>query len=147
MDQNRPVLADPQAHPEVVDAFLSSDATEQRHTLGTSHPDRYNPDSWTDEFAHLSRPGQREIQTALLYDYRTNVALYPTWQDWLRAHKPPALIAWGANDPSFIPAGAIAFRLDLPDAEIHLLDAGHFPLDEKNDETARLVLAFMDRHR
>ncbi|MGC8520103.1 MAG: alpha/beta fold hydrolase, partial [Steroidobacteraceae bacterium] len=77
--------ADPEAHPEVVNAFLSFEATEQRHTAGTSHPERYNPDTWTDEYAHLSKPGQREIQAALLYDYRTNVASYPKWQAWLKA--------------------------------------------------------------
>jgi pimeloyl-ACP methyl ester carboxylesterase len=138
--------ADPKAHPDVVDAFLSFQATEQRHIAGTSHPERYNPDTWTDEFAHLSKPGQREIQSALLYDYRTNVAAYPKWQEWLRAHQPPTLVAWGANDPSFIAAGATAFKRDLPDAEIHLLDAGHFALDEQTDETARLILDFMARH-
>jgi pimeloyl-ACP methyl ester carboxylesterase len=138
--------ADPKAHPEVVDAFLSFDATEQRHTLGTSHPERYNPDTWTDEFAHLSKPGQREIQADLLYDYRTNVASYPKWQAWLREHRPPTLVAWGANDPSFIAAGATAYQRDLPDAEIHLLDAGHFALDEKTDEIADLILRFMAKH-
>lgn len=138
--------ADPKAHPEVVDAFLSFEATKQRHLAGTSHPEAYDPDSWDDEFAHLSRPGQREIQTDLLYDYRTNVASYPAWQAWLRDHKPPTLVVWGANDPSFIAAGATAFRADLPDAEIHLLDAGHFALEEKNDEVARLILDFMARH-
>jgi pimeloyl-ACP methyl ester carboxylesterase len=138
--------ADPTAHPEVVDAFLSFDATEQRHTLGTSHPERYNPDAWTDEFAHLSKPGQGEIQAALLYDYRTNVASYPKWQAWLREQRPPTLVAWGANDPSFVAAGATAFRRDLPDAEIHLLDAGHFALDEKTDEIAALILDFMAKH-
>jgi pimeloyl-ACP methyl ester carboxylesterase len=138
--------ADPEAHPEVVDAFLSYEATKQRHLAGTSHPEAYDPDSWTDEFAHLSQPGQREIQAALLYDYRTNVASYPAWQAWLREHKPPTLVVWGANDPSFIAAGATAFRADLPDAEIHLLDAGHFALEEKNDEIARLILDFMARH-
>lgn len=137
--------ADPAAHPEVIDAFLSPVGTEQRHTLGTSHPERYNPDSWADEIVHLSKPGQREIQAALLYDYRTNVAAYPAWQAWLRQHQPPLLVAWGANDPSFIAQGAMAFRADLPHAEIHLLDAGHFPLDEKNDETAALILAFMEK--
>jgi pimeloyl-ACP methyl ester carboxylesterase len=138
--------ADPAAHPEVINAFLSPEATEQRHTAGTSHPDRYNPDTWTDEIAHLSKPGQREIQAALLYDYRTNVAAYPVWQAWLRQHQPPTLVAWGANDPSFIAAGATAFRADLPNAEIRLLDAGHFALDEKNDETAALILTFMAKH-
>jgi pimeloyl-ACP methyl ester carboxylesterase len=133
------------AHPAVVDTFMSLPATEQRHTLGTSHPERYNPDTWTDEFAHLSKPGQREIQADLLYDYRTNIASYFTWQAWMREHKPPTLVAWGANDPSFIAAGGEAYRRDLPDAEIHLLDACHFAFDEKNDEIARLILAFMAR--
>lgn len=135
--------ADPKAHPEVADAFLSFEATKQRHIAGTAHPERYNPDTWTDEYAHLSRPGQREIQAALLYDYRTNVASYPAWQAWLRQHKPATLVAWGANDPSFTAPGAEAFRRDLPEAEIHLLDAGHFALDEKTDEIARLILDFM----
>ena len=138
---------DPDAHPEVLDAFTSLAATEQRHTLGTSHPERYNPDTWTDEFAHLSKPGQREIQGGLLYDYRTNVALYPTWQAWLREHKPPTLVVWGRNDPSFVAAGAAAFQRDLPNARIHLLDAGHFALDEKNDEIAGLILQFMSQLR
>ncbi len=138
--------ADPKAHPDVFDAFVSFLATEQRHTLGTSHPERYNPDTWTDEYAHLSKPGQREIQAALLYDYRTNVVSYPAWQAWLRAHKPPTLVVWGRNDPSFIGAGGEAFKRDLPDAEIHLLDAGHFALDEKNDEIASLILAFLAEH-
>ena len=138
--------ADPEKHPEVVDAFLSYEATKQRHLAGTSHPEAYDPERWSDEFAHLSQPGQRAIQAALLYDYRTNVAAYPAFQAWLRAHKPPTLIVWGANDPSFIAAGATAFRADLPDAEIHLLDAGHFALEEKNDEIARLILDFLARH-
>jgi pimeloyl-ACP methyl ester carboxylesterase len=138
--------ADPKAHPDVFDAFVSPAATEQRHTLGTSHAERYNPDTWTDEDAHLSKPGQREIQAALLYDYRTNVVSYPAWQAWLREHQPPTLVVWGRNDPSFIAAGAEAFKCDLPSAEIHLLDAGHFALDEKNDEIARLILAFLARH-
>ena len=138
--------ADPKAHPEIFDAFVSLAATEQRHTAGTSHPDRYNPDLWTDEYAHLSKPGQREIQADLLYDYRTNVASYPAWQAWLRDHKPPTLVVWGRNDPSFIAAGAEAFKRDLPDAEIHLLDAGHFALDEQNDEIASLILQFLAKH-
>ena len=136
----------PQTHQEVVRAFLSREATKQRHIAGTSHPERYNPDAWEDEFAHLSQPGQQVIQAALLYDYRTNVASYSDWQAWLRQHKPPTLVTWGANDPSFIAAGAEAYKRDLPDAEIHLLDAGHFALDEKNDEIARLILDFLARH-
>lgn len=137
---------DPKAHPEVVDAFLSYDATRQRHLAGTAHPDAYDPKAWDDEFAHLSRPGQHPIQEALLYDYRTNVASYPAWQAWLRANTPPTLVVWGANDPSFIAAGGSAYRADLPDAEIHLLPAGHFALEERNDDIARLILDFLRRH-
>ena len=136
--------ANPKAHPEVLDAFLSFEATKERHIAGTTHPDRYNPDTWNDEYVSLSRPGQREIQSDLLYDYRTNVASYPKWQAWLQQHQPPALIVWGRHDPSFVAEGAEAFRKDLPQAQIHLLDAGHFALDEKVDEIAELILRFMD---
>jgi pimeloyl-ACP methyl ester carboxylesterase len=137
--------SDRTGHPEIFKAFVSLAAAEQRHTAGTAHPERYNPDTWNDEFAFLARPGQAQIQADLLYDYRTNVASYPAWQAWLRSHQPPTLIVWGRNDPSFLAAGAEAFRHDLPQAEIHLLDAGHFALDEANDEIARLVLRFLDQ--
>ena len=82
----------------------------------------------------------------MLYDYRTDVASYPAWQAWLRMHKPPILVVWGRNDPSFIALGAEAFERDLPDAEIHPLDAGHVALDGKNDEIASLILAFLAKH-
>jgi len=130
----------------VFESFVSLKGAELRHTLGTSHPERYNPDTWTDEFAHLSQPGQRDIQAALLYDYRTNVASYPAWQAWLRSHKPPTLVVWGKNDPSFTGAGGEAYKRDVPDAEVHLLDAGHFPWDEQVDPIAELVQAFLDKH-
>ncbi len=138
--------ANPQGHPEIVDTFLSFETTMQRHVAGSEHPERYNPEAWLSEFAHLSKPGQRAIQSALLYDYRTNVAAYPEWQDWLRKYRPPTLVVWGANDPSFIAAGGSAFKQDVPGAEVHLLDAGHFALDEKTDEIAGLILDFMSRH-
>jgi pimeloyl-ACP methyl ester carboxylesterase len=108
--------ANPKAHPEVIDAFLSLEATKLRHTAGTAHPDRYNPHTWTDEYAHLCKPGQREIQAQLLYDYRTNVAFYPKWRAWLQDRRPPTLVVWGANDPSFTAPGAAVFKRDPPDA-------------------------------
>ena len=137
--------ADPGAHPEQVDAFLSLEGAKQRHLGLSPDPERYDPDSWADEYAILSRPGEREIQATLLYDYCTNVASYPQWQQWMRAHRPPALILWGRYDPSFITPGAEAYRRDLPQAELHILDAGHFALDEKTEEIARLTLDFLDR--
>lgn len=136
---------DPNSYPEVVDAFLSLSAAKDRHLLGTKHPERYNPGAWQDEFVHLSKPGQRDIQERLLYDYQTNVESYPHWQNWLRKFAPPTLVVWGANDPSFISAGAKAYGRDVPDAEIHLLCAGHFGLDEKNDEIAGYCLDFLNR--
>ncbi|MGF7147634.1 pimeloyl-ACP methyl ester carboxylesterase [Sphingomonas zeicaulis] len=138
--------ADPKAHRKILETFLSLETTKLRHRAGSLHPERYNPDAWLGEFAHLSKPGQHAIQAALLYDYRTNVAAYPQWQAWLREHQPPTLVVWGANDPSFIAAGGAAYRKDLPHADIHLLDAGHFALDERAEEIARLILEFMSRH-
>lgn len=138
--------ADPTAHPEQVDAFTSLEGARQRH-LGTSpHPERYNPDTWSDEYAILARPGEREIQAALLYDYRTNVASYPAWQAWMRRHPRPTLVLWGRYDPSFIVPGAEAYRRDAPQAELHILEAGHFALDEATDAVARLTRAFLGRH-
>jgi pimeloyl-ACP methyl ester carboxylesterase len=134
---------DPAGHPEQVEAFTSLEGARQRHIAGSPDPERYDPDLWTDEFAFLSRPGQREIQASLLYDYRNNVAAYPAWQAWFRAHRPPTLVVLGRYDPSFVAAGADAWRRDLPDAEIHLLDAGHFALDERLDDIARLMLDFL----
>ena len=124
--------------------FTSFEATRQRH-IGTSpHPDRYDPDTWTDEYAFLTRPGQADIQTTLFLDYRTNVASYPRWQKWLREVQPPTLVVWGKYDPSFTVAGATAYAGDVPKAEVHILDAGHFALDEATDEIASLVRGFLE---
>ena len=127
----------------VAAAFTSLEGARQRHVGCSPHPERYNPDSWTDEAAMLSRPGQARIQSDLLFDYQNNVAAYPAWQAWLRAHQPPMLVVWGRYDPSFTVAGALAYAGDVPDAEIHILDAGHFALDEKVDEIAALIRAFL----
>jgi pimeloyl-ACP methyl ester carboxylesterase len=125
--------------------FFSFAATRQRH-LGTSpNAENYDPDLWTDEFAFLSRPGQQDIQTDLFYDYRTNVASYPAWQDWLRQHQPPLLVLWGRYDPSFQVEEAGAYRREVPAAEVHILDAGHFALDEQPDAIADLTRGFLGR--
>lgn len=102
-----------------------------------------HPDLWDDEFAFLSRPGQSEIQSDLFYDYRTNVASYPAWQAWLKQRQPATLVVWGKYDPSFLVVEAEAYRRDLPGAEIHALDAGHFALDEKPEEIAALIRKFL----
>jgi pimeloyl-ACP methyl ester carboxylesterase len=127
--------------------LISWAAARQRH-LGTSpNAENYDPDLWDDEFAFLSRPGQVEIQSDLFYDYRTNVASYPAWQAWLKQHRPPTLVVWGKYDPSFLVAEAEAYRRDLPGAEIHVIEAGHFALDEKPDDIAALIRQFLDHQR
>ena len=124
--------------------FTSLEATRLRHVGSSPRPERYDPDTWTDEFAFLSRPGQADIQATLFLDYRTNVASYPLWQKWLREVQPPTLVVWGKYDPSFTVAGATAYGDDVPKAEIHFLDAGHFALDEATDEIASLVRNFLE---
>ena len=118
--------------------FLSLAATRQRHLGASPNLSVYDPDLWTDEFAFLNRPGQHDIQMDLFYDYRTNVDSYPAWQEWLRRHQPPLLVLWGRYDPSFQVEEAEAYRRDVPGAEIHILDAGHFGLDEQADAIAHL---------
>ena len=126
-------------------AFTSLEAAKFRHDGNSPNPERYDPEIWADEYAMLSRPGKQAIQESLLYDYRTNVASYPAWQAWLRQHKPATLVVWGRYDASFIAAGGEAFRRDMSDADVHILDAGHFALDEKVDEIAALMLSFLDK--
>lgn len=125
--------------------LLSLEATRQRH-IGTSpHPERINPDTWTDEFYFLNRPGQADIQADLFFDYQHNVASYPAWQKWLREHQPPMLVMWGRYDPSFAVAGAEAYRRDVPGAEVHILEAGHFALDEQPEEIIHLTESFLQK--
>jgi pimeloyl-ACP methyl ester carboxylesterase len=145
-DTRKAFWADRQAHEAALRKnFLSLAATRQRHLGSSPHVWAYDPDLWTDEFAFLSRPGQDDIQTELFYDYRTNLASYPAWQAWLRSHRPPLLVVWGRYDPSFEVAEAEAYRRDVPDAEVHVLDAGHFALDEKAEEIAVITRAFLGR--
>jgi pimeloyl-ACP methyl ester carboxylesterase len=125
--------------------FTSLEATRLRHVGSSPHPERYDPALWREEFAFLSRPGQREIQADLFYDYQTNLVAYPAWQAWLRATQPPLLVVWGRYDPSFTVQGATAYRRDVPAAEVHLLDAGHFALDEQCDAIAVLIRNFLAR--
>jgi pimeloyl-ACP methyl ester carboxylesterase len=136
------------AHEETVrQNLLSLEATRQRHVGTSPHPERIDPDTWTDEHAFLSRPGMDRIQLELFYDYRTNVASYPRWQAYLRERQPPLLVVWGKYDPSFTVAGALAYGREVPEAEIHLLNAGHFALDEALGIIAALSRRFLQRLR
>ena len=123
--------------------LLSLPTTRTRHVGNDPNVERYDPDLWTDEFTFLSQPGQIDIQTELFYDYRTNVESYPKWQAWMQEHKPRLLVLWGKYDLSFDPSEPEAYRRDVPNAEVHVLDAGHFALDTASEEIAALVRAFM----
>lgn len=123
--------------------FLSFAATRTRHVGSDPNVDRYDPDLWTDEYAFLSQPRQADIQTNLFYDYRTNVESYPKWQAWLSERQPRLLVLWGRYDPSFDASEPEAYRRDVPKAEVHVLDAGHFALDTAADQMAELVRGFM----
>lgn len=147
-EKRRAFWADRAANePGLRETFLSWETTRQRHVGTSPNVENYDPDLWDDEFAFLSKPGQADIQSDLFYDYRTNVAAYPAWQAWLKERQPPTLVLWGKYDPSFLVAEAEAYRRDLPRAEIHVIDAGHFALDEKADDVAATIHQFLARQR
>lgn len=106
---------------------------------------RISPDGWQHDQSLMDRVGNADIQLDIFYDYRTNLPLYAKWQEAFRAHKPALLAIWGKNDEIFVAPGAEAFKRDLPDAEIHLLDTGHFALETHGDEIATLMLDFLGR--
>jgi pimeloyl-ACP methyl ester carboxylesterase len=123
--------------------LLSLETTKTRHVGDDPNMELYDPDLWTDEYAFLNAPGQAQIQSDLFYDYRTNVQSYPKWQVWLQKTQPRLLVLWGKHDLSFDPGEPERYRKDVPNAEIQILDAGHFALDTKADEIAALVRNFM----
>jgi pimeloyl-ACP methyl ester carboxylesterase len=130
-------------HREACRDSLSRETIRDWQYLHGTDPSRVSPDGYTLDIAYMARPGADEIQLDLILDYRRNVALYPSFQAYFREKQPPFLAAWGKNDPAFIPAGAHAYRRDLPNAEVHLLDTGHFALETHSDEIGKLILEFL----
>jgi pimeloyl-ACP methyl ester carboxylesterase len=126
-------------------AALTLDVTRWQYVTGVPDETLVSPDAWEHDFALLSRPGNDVIQLALFRDYATNAPMYPALHEYLRRNRPPVLAVWGKNDEIFGPDGARAFKDDVPDAEIHLLDGGHFLLESAHDEVAELILGFMSR--
>lgn len=125
--------------------FLQSGTTQFQYTHGESDTSLIAPESYTLDQHFLDRSGNDEIQLDLFGDYKSNVAAYPRFHEYFRKHLPPTLAVWGKNDPFFLPQGAEAFRRDNPNAEVNLLDAGHFPLETHLDEVARIIRAFLAR--
>lgn len=126
------------------DKAMSDAALEWNYTHGVKEPARINPDSWILQRALLARPGNKDAMLALLYDYRTNLGQYPAWHEYFRKHQPPLLLAWGQNDVIFPASGARAYLRDLPRAKLHLLDTGHFALEDKADEIAKLIIGMQE---
>ena len=127
--------------------LLSLATTRTRHLGDDPNVERYDPDLWTDEFYFLDQPGQAEIQSDLFYDYRTNLEGYPKWQAWMREKQPRLLVIWGKHDLSFDLGEPERYRKDVPKAEVHILDAGHFALDTAADQIAALVQGFVGSSR
>jgi pimeloyl-ACP methyl ester carboxylesterase len=122
------------------------EATKWQYTHGVQDTTRISPDTWVTDHYYLNRPGNHEIQLDLFYDYRTNLPLYPAFQAYFRRHQPPTLIVWGKNDAIFPWQGAEPYKRDLKTLEYHLLDTGHFALEEKGDEIARAIRSFLATH-
>nr|QKW93770.1 pimeloyl-ACP methyl ester carboxylesterase [Vitiosangium cumulatum] len=133
------------AHREALRPTMGLEFTKFQYLDGVKDVSRVDPSNWVHDQALLDRPGNVEIQLDLFYDYRTNVQLYPRFQSFFREYRPPTLIVWGANDKIFPAEGARAFKRDLPDAELHLLDTGHFALEDKADEIIPLMRDFLGR--
>ncbi len=134
-----------EAHRRALDFLVAPETTKFQYTDGVSDVSRISPDNWVHDQALLDRPGNKDIQLDLFHDYGTNVPLYPEFQAFFRKHQPPTLIVWGKNDKIFPAAGAGPYLRDLPQAELHLLDTGHFALEDKLDVMAPMIRDFLDR--
>ena len=129
-----------------LEGFHSPDGLKWQYTHGVKDVSTVSPDNWNIDLQHLTRAENNEIQLAMFYDYRTNVPLYPKWQKYLRDYQPPTLIVWGKNDFIFPVEGAHPYKRDLKVVETHLLDTGHFALEEKGEEIAIYIRNFLKRN-
>ena len=129
-----------------LEGFHSPAGLKWQYTHGVQDVTKISPDNWNMDLQHLTKKGNNEIQLAMFYDYRTNVPLYPQWQKYFRDHQPPTLIVWGKNDHIFPAEGAHPYKRDLKNVDFHLLDTGHFALEEKGDEIAGYMLNFLDKN-
>lgn len=125
--------------------LMTMKATYWQYHNGVKDQSLLDPDAWTVDQALLDRPGNVDIQLDLFYDYRTNIPLYPEWQAYFRSRQPPMLVVWGQNDEIFIAPGAAPYKRDLPNAEIHMFDTGHFALETNGPEIAQLMRNFLAR--
>ena len=134
-----------QAKRDTLRGFLAPETTRFQYTHGVADPSLVSPDGRSLDDHYLARPGAQEAQLDLLLDYASNVALYPDFHVYFRNHQPPFLAVWGKNDPFFLPAGAEAFKSDIPGAEVRFFDTGHFALETHSTEIAAAIGDFLDR--
>jgi pimeloyl-ACP methyl ester carboxylesterase len=134
-----------QANRNVLRSFLAPETTIWQYTHGVSDTAAVSPDGYSLDNFYLSRPGADEVQLDLFGDYRSNIALYPVFQEYFRKHRPPFLAVWGKNDPFFLPPGAEAFKRDIPGAEVRFFDTGHFALETHCDVIAAAIREFLSR--
>jgi pimeloyl-ACP methyl ester carboxylesterase len=134
-----------QANRDALRAFLAPETTRWQYTHGVTDATAVSPDGWSLDNLYLARPGADDIQLDLFGDYKSNVVLYPAFQNYFRTHKPPFLAAWGKNDPFFLPAGAEAFKRDIPSAVVRFFDTGHFALETHAGDIAAAIRDFLFR--
>ena len=134
-----------EAHRRALSFLVAPETTKFQYTDGVADLSRIAPDNWVHDQALLDRPGNADIQLDIFYDYRTNLPLYPSVQAYFRQHRPPTLLVWGKNDKIFPPGGAHPYKRDLPDIEFHLIDTGHFALEDRSDEMVPLIRDFLGR--
>jgi pimeloyl-ACP methyl ester carboxylesterase len=133
-----------QANRNTLRAFMTPETTRWQYTHGVTDPTMVSPDGQNLDNFYLARRGADEVQLDLFGDYKSNVALYPSFQEYFRTHKPPLLAVWGRNDPFFLPPGAEAFKRDIPQAVVRFFDTGHFALETHSEDIARAIGDFWD---
>ncbi len=141
----KPYWEDRAANEAAVREVLKLDSTRSQYLDGVADPSTVNPDLWELDQRYLELPGHDQVMLDLLYDYQSNVKLYPRWHEYLRVNQPPALVPWGQNDRFFPPEGARAYLRDLPEAELHFLDTGHFATATHDVEIAEVITDFLER--
>jgi pimeloyl-ACP methyl ester carboxylesterase len=135
-----------EANRDALRSFLTPEAVQWQYTHGVSDGSAVAPESYTLDSALLARPGNADAQLDLFKDYASNVEMYPQFQQYLRDHRPPLLAAWGRHDPFFLPAGAEAYRRDVPSADVRFYETGHFALETHADEIGTAIREFLGRH-
>lgn len=129
----------------IANNIMSVEGIKWQYTHGTRNPEAISPDNWILDHARISRPGQKQVQLKLFYDYQNNLKLYPTWQNYLKKHQPPVLVVWGKNDAFFPAPGAEGYKRDVKDIDYNILNTGHFALEEDHAFISKKIREFLGK--